>query len=92
MKILNCSPSIPADLFQYEHRLLKAACHLNCTGQPCVECGINGKVMQRLEKEVRAERERRILLPGVTGEVIHEERTATGGGETRRRNGGSEKR
>lgn len=40
--------------------ILKAACHLSCTGRPRVECGINGKLMQRLEKEARAERERRI--------------------------------
>lgn len=40
--------------------ILKAACHLSCSGRPRVECGINGKLMQRLEKEARAERERRI--------------------------------
>lgn len=46
----------PADSFQYEHQIMKATCHLSCTGHPCVECGINGKVMWRLEKEARAER------------------------------------
>lgn len=58
-----------------------------------MECGINGKVMQRLEKEARAERERRIRVPGVTGEVIHEESSLQREDsnrrqrETRRRNG-----
>lgn len=59
--------------FQREHQILKAACHLSCAVQPCVECGINGKLMQRLVKGVRAEWEKRIPLLEVTGEVIHEE-------------------
>ena len=50
-----------------------------------VECGINRKVMQRLEKEARAERERRIRLAGVTGEVIHEESSLLRGEVRRRR-------
>lgn len=54
-----------------------------------MECGINGKVMQRLEKEARVQRERRIRQARVTGEVIHEESslpregTETGGREMR---------
>lgn len=49
--------------------------------------------MQRLEKEARAERERRIRVPGVTGEVTHEESSLQREDsnrrqrETRRRNG-----
>lgn len=43
----------------------------SCTCQPCVECGINGKVMQRLEEEARAEQERRIWDAAVTAKVIH---------------------
>ncbi len=49
------------------------AANLSCTSHPRVECGINGNVMQRLEKEARMEKEKRIQLLGVTGEVKHEE-------------------
>lgn len=38
-----------------------------------MDCGINGKLMQRLETEARVEWQRRIRRSGVTGEVIHEE-------------------
>lgn len=69
---------------QCEHQIMKAVCHLSCTGHPRVECGINGKVMQRLEKEARAEQERRIGLEGVTGEVIHEESSLQRGDGNRR--------
>lgn len=47
-----------------------------------MECGINGKVMQRLE-EARAKRERRIQEPGVTGEVIHEKSSLQRGQQQR---------
>lgn len=66
---------------------MKATCHLSCTGHPCVECGINGKVMQRLEKEARVGRERRIRLGGVTGEVIHEESSLPERGQEAERRG-----
>lgn len=47
-----------------------------------MECGINGKVMQRLE-EARAKRERRIQEAGVTGEVIHEKSSLQRGQQQR---------
>lgn len=43
------------------------------------------KVMQRLEKKARVERERKIPLAGVTGEVIHEESSLLRGESNRRR-------
>lgn len=49
-----------------------------------MECGINGKVIQRLEKEARVERQRRIGQAGVTGEVIHEESSLLRGDSNRR--------
>lgn len=54
---------------------------MSCTSHPCEECGINSNVMRRLGKEARAERERRIRLPEVTGEVIHEESSLQEGGK-----------
>lgn len=47
-----------------------------------MECGINGKVMQRLE-EARAKQERRIQEAGVTGEVIHEKNSLQRGRQQR---------
>lgn len=46
-----------------------------------MECGINGKVMQRLETKARVELEREIPLAGMTGEVIHEESSLLRGEE-----------
>lgn len=55
MMILN-TVSPPILLIQFEQQIMKAMCHLSHTGHPRVECGINGKVMQRLEKEASVER------------------------------------
>lgn len=46
---------------------MKETCHLSASDHAYVECGINCKVMQRLNKEAKVKRERRIPLPGVTG-------------------------
>lgn len=57
-------------------------CLLSCSGHPYVECGINGKVMQRLENEVRVARSGGFHR--VTGEVIHEESSLPRGGSNKR--------
>lgn len=61
---------------------------LSRSSRPCAERGINGKVTQRLGKEVRGERERRIPPVGVTGEVIHDGSLLLRG-ESNRRGGGT---
>lgn len=48
------SASVPTNSFQRERQFVKARCQLSCSCHPRVECGINGKVMQRLEKEAKS--------------------------------------